>query len=176
MIKKTFTTLFIFLVGVGLYLFFTDNSSEWEDEDKDKEEKAVKIKTFTNDRKLDDYEFLKNAKPPVMLNSKKENNGNNKKSIGSLESERKIGVTIQGRNIIGAEFRKLDQVPHDYVFGNEYNPNWKAMALKEFNDEDEEGTSKIEIQQIDSLIFMREKQAMFIEKVKSCMLIVMCSH
>lgn len=168
--KKFFAFLIIFVSMYWGYHNIYLNNSSFDDDEEFEEESEGEIKTYTNNKDLDEYEFLKNAKPPKKLLAQIENESEEPlkttKTTSDLEdSSGETGATIEGRKVIGTDFRNLQTLPHDYVFGNEYNSNWKSLALKEFND-DEDSDAKIEILSEDSLVFIREKEAMFIEKVK----------
>jgi len=148
--KKIFLLAMFLGIGYLGYLFFTTGPDYVEEdlviEDAfQPEEEVPTYETFD----LDEEEEV-TEKP---------------KRMGVEREEVEASFEDRERTFIGPDFRPLTHVPNNIKFENAISPNWEKNLIKEFL-EDEETEANLEVQKLDSLVFVKDEIGMYVEKVK----------
>ena len=147
--KKVFLLIIFSALGYLGYLFFT-TGPEYE------EEELVIEKTYEPKKEVPVYEFSGDEEteveePPGLRVEKREVEENDGR---------------QERTFIGPDFQPISNVPDNIKFENKVNPNWEKELIKEFLDDEEEVEANLEVQKLESLVFIKGETGMYVEKVK----------
>lgn len=148
--KKVFLLIIFSALGYLGYLFFT-TGPEYE------EEELVIAKTYVPEEEVPTYEFSGDE--------------------DTLEEEAPRGLRVEKREVeenferrertfIGPDFQPINNVPNNIKFENKVNPNWEKELIKEFLDDEEEVEANLEVQKLESLVFLKGEMGMYVEKVK----------
>lgn len=162
--KKFFNLLIIIFLLTGLYKIFIGPNTDVRDAVLAPPSK-VEIKTFSSNKAVPEKVFKESPKETTKVSSEKKITPVEPEPVPVYNDERPKDDMIQGRVVLGGDFMPVKQIPAQYTFENDINPNWKTLAMKEFVDE-EEDMSRVEIDHLESQVFLREGVALYIEKVK----------
>jgi hypothetical protein len=148
--KKVFLLIIFSALGYLGYLFVT-TGPEYE------EEELVIAETYVPEEEVPIYQF-----------SDDEDTVEEKRPRGLKVEKREVEENFERRErtFIGPDFQPINNVPNNIKFENEVNPNWEKELIKEFLDEEEEAEANLEVQKLESLVFLKGEMGMYVEKVK----------
>lgn len=143
--------LFLFLMFFGLtylgYMFFSSGPDYVEDD--------IEITdSYKQEEEILTYDFEDEAPPEE-----------EQKSVRVEEKEVESDFARVERRFLGPDFRPITDVPNNIKFENEVSPNWEKSLIKEFLDDDEIDAN-LEIQKLESLVFLKGEVGMYVEKVR----------
>jgi len=147
--KKVFLLLIFSGLGYLGYLFFTAGPEYVEDD-------YTIAETYEPEEELPTYDF-----PEDEVTEEE-----NPRNVGIEKSEVEENFEPRERTFIGPDFRPITNVPNNIKFENKVSPDWEKKLVQEFIDDEDEVEANLEVQKLESLVFLKGDIGMYVEKVK----------